>query len=169
MLVAMEVAVPVTVRSPRSRTLSIVLALRGIKRVQNNAILIPRSITRCFKTNKTTRKKNTRPAMMRSLSIRSAFSRAVTSCFEVMRMLSKVSWVFDVDRSVAVEASVVGSQGRVRGWTRLVVRTEHLCRQNRTLQFALHEINCSSKCLCDVVVRFHEGVLAGGNIQFIEP
>ena len=91
MLVAMEVAVLVALRSPRSKTFSMVLAFRGINRVQNKAIRIPRSITRCFRMNKTTREKNTRPATMRSLSIRSAFSRAVTSLLEVVRTLSRVS------------------------------------------------------------------------------
>jgi hypothetical protein len=90
-LVATDVALLVTPRSPRSKTLSTVLALRGMKRVQNKAIRIPRSTTRCFRMKRTTRRKNARPAMMSSLSIRSAFSRAMTSCFEVMRMLSSVS------------------------------------------------------------------------------
>lgn len=109
MVVAIEVAVVVTLRSPRSKTLSIAFAFRGINRVQNSAIRIPRSITRCFRMNKTTREKNMRPATIRILSIRSAFSRAVTRPFEVVRMLSRVSCVFDVDRSVAVEVSAVGS------------------------------------------------------------
>ena len=90
-LVAMDAVVLVTLRSPRSKVSSTALAFRGMKRVQNKAIRIPRSITRCFRMKRTTRKKNTRPAMMRSLSIRSAFSRAVTSCFEVVRMLSRAS------------------------------------------------------------------------------
>jgi len=90
-LVAMDVAVLVALRSPRSNMSSTVLAFRGMKRVQNKAIRIPRSITRCFRMKRTMRKKNTRPATMRSLSIRSAFSRAVTSCFEVVRMLSRAS------------------------------------------------------------------------------
>ena len=90
-LVAMDVAVVMTLRSPRSKTSSMVLAFRGMKRVQNKAIRIPRSITRCFRMKMTTREKNTRPATMRSLSIRSAFSRAATSCFEATRMLSRES------------------------------------------------------------------------------
>jgi len=90
-LVATDVTALMTLRSPLSKTSSIVLAFRGMKRVQNKAIRIPRSITRCFRMKRMTRKKNTRPAMMRSLSIRSAFARAITSCFEVVRMLSRVS------------------------------------------------------------------------------
>ena len=115
MVVVMEVAVLVTLRLARSKTLSTALAFRGMKRVQNRAIRIPRSITRCFRMNKTTRKKNVRPAAMRSLSIRSAFSRAVMSCFEAVRTFSRVSWMFDVERSVAVEASTVWNRGWVRG------------------------------------------------------
>lgn len=90
-LAATDVAVLATLRSPRSKTLSTVLAFRGMKRVQNKAIRIPRSITRCFRMKRMTRKKKARPAMMSSLSIRSAFSRAITSCFEVTRMLSSTS------------------------------------------------------------------------------
>jgi predicted NUDIX family phosphoesterase len=52
-LVAMDVTVLVTLRSPRSKILSIVLAFRGMKRVQNKAIRIPRSITRCFRMKRT--------------------------------------------------------------------------------------------------------------------
>jgi hypothetical protein len=51
----------------------------------------------------------------------------------------------------------------------LLVQTKHLRRQNRTLQLALHEINRSLKGFCDVVVRFHEGVLPSCNIELIVP
>lgn len=127
-LAATELAVDFkTPRSVLSATADPLL-LEGMNLVQNNAIRSPRSITRCFKMNSTTRKKNTRPAMMRSLSIRSAFSRAVTSCLEIERTLSSVSCVEEVARSVAVDESVI--QIRSETGSETGIRTEHLSGQD---------------------------------------
>jgi len=57
--------------------------MKGNRRVHQNAMRSPRSTMRCFRMKSTTRAKNARVAKISIRSNQSAFSRAVTSCFEV--------------------------------------------------------------------------------------
>jgi hypothetical protein len=78
----------------------------GINLVHQNTIFTPLSRTRCFTINSTTRTKNANAVRISTRSSQSVFSRAVTSCLEVPRMLVSVSWVEEVERRVAVEESI---------------------------------------------------------------
>lgn len=77
----------------------------GINLVHQNAMRRPRSTSRCFKINKTTKTKKTRAAMMTSLSTQSDFSRAVIRYLEVVRSPSRTSCVEDAERNEADDAS----------------------------------------------------------------
>ena len=83
--------------------------MEGKKRVHQNAMRSPRSTIRCFRMKRTTRTKNVRVAKIRIRSNQSAFSSAVTSCFEVPSSPVSTSWVVDVALSEAVDAS--GQEG----------------------------------------------------------
>ena len=76
-----------------------------------------------------------------------------------------------MDRSVVVEASGKWRiRFRVKDKARVLVsRTKHLRRQHRALQFALHEVNCPPKSLCDVIICLHEGVLTRRNVELMVP
>lgn len=63
----------------------------GKNLVHQNAILIPRSMIRCFNINNTTRRKKTNPEMIRIRSSQSDFSSAVMSCLEVDMTLLRAS------------------------------------------------------------------------------
>ena len=79
----------------------------GKNLVHQKATLSPRSRTRCFKMNNTTRRKKTNPEMIRTRSSQSDFSSAVTSCLEVSMTLLRTSCWRDVERRVAVEESSI--------------------------------------------------------------
>ena len=79
----------------------------GKNLVHQKAILNPRSMIRCFRINKTTRRKKTNPEMIRIRSSQSDFSRAVMSCLEVNMTLLRTSCWRDVERRVAVEESSI--------------------------------------------------------------
>lgn len=79
----------------------------GMNRVHQNARRRLRSITRSLRIKSTTTKKKAREANINILSIQSAFSSAVMSCFDVPMTLDNVSWVEDVARREAVELSVI--------------------------------------------------------------
>ena len=77
----------------------------GINRVHQNAIRSPRSTTRCFRINRTTRIKKAKPERIRMRSSQSDFSSAVTRCLEVDITVFRVSCCRDVERRVAVDSS----------------------------------------------------------------
>ena len=79
--------------------------MEGIKRVHQKAMRSPRSTMRCFRMKRKTRKKNAKAAKISIRSNQSAFSSAVTSCFEVPSSQVSASWVPDVALSEAVDAS----------------------------------------------------------------
>jgi hypothetical protein len=56
---------------------------------------------------RTTRKKKTSAEIISTRSSQSDFSSAVTSCLDVPMRLLSVSWVDDVERRDAVDASVI--------------------------------------------------------------
>ena len=82
-------------------------SMEGKKRVHQNAMRRPRSTRRCFKIKITIRAKNAKAAKISSRSNQSAFSSAVTSCFEAPSSPVSMSWVVDVAFSDAVDVSAI--------------------------------------------------------------
>ena len=81
----------------------------GRNRVHQNAILIPRLMTRCWRMNRTTRRKNMNADMMSMRSSQSAFSRALIRRFEVSITSVNRSCADEVAFKEALDASAVRS------------------------------------------------------------
>lgn len=81
----------------------------GRNRVHQNAILIPRLMTRCWRMNRTTRRKKMNADMMSMRSSQSAFSRAFIRRFEVSITSVNRSCADEVAFKEALEASAVRS------------------------------------------------------------
>lgn len=80
----------------------------GKNRVHQNAILILLLIMRCWRMNRTTRRKKTNADMMSIRSSQSVFSRALTSFLEVPIKSVSLSCADDVAFREALDASLVG-------------------------------------------------------------
>lgn len=81
----------------------------GKNRVHQNTILIPRLMTRCWRMNRTTRRKNMNADMMSMRSSQSAFSRAFIRRFEVSITSVNRSCADEVAFKEALDASTVRS------------------------------------------------------------
>jgi hypothetical protein len=81
----------------------------GKNRVHQNAILIPRLMTRCWRMNKTTRRKKMNADMISMRSSQSAFSRAFIRRFEVSITSVNRSCADEVAFKEVLDASAVRS------------------------------------------------------------
>ena len=82
-VVSVVCMVAFSIMTPLAAIRELPCCMEGKKRVHQKAIRSPRSTMRCFRMKRITSAKNMRAANINSRSNQSAFSSAVTSCFEV--------------------------------------------------------------------------------------